>query len=124
MDSTTIKRDKPAKKKKKNTVTVNSVILMSLGYFYLFISTRIYENRLIHLPCLSLFTVLFAYVASFVSCFVVRDLCSISSRFRVLSNPPLPPSLPSSLPPSLARGCFSVPIPVLNQSDSYLKSET
>ena len=81
-------------KKKKNTVTVNSVILMSLGYFYLFISTRIYENRVIHLPCLSLFTVLFAYVASFISCFVVRDLCSISTRFRVLSNPPLPPSLP------------------------------
>ena len=70
---------------------------MSLGYFYLIISTRIYENRVSHLPCLSLFTVLFAYVASFISCFVVRDLCSISRRFCVLSNPPLPPSLTPKL---------------------------
>ena len=49
-----------------------------------------------------MFTVLFAYVASFISCCLVRDLCSISRRFCVLSNPPLPPSL--------ARGCFSVPV--------------
>ena len=102
MDSTTIKRAKPGTKKKYCEFQwIPSYLCLSL-IFLLFISTRIYENRVSHLPCLSLFTVLFAYVASFISCFVVRDLCSILRRFRVLSNP--------HLPPSLARGCFSAPV--------------
>ena len=105
MDSTTIKRAKPATttttKKYCEFQWIPSYLCLSV-IFLLFISTRIYENRVSHLPCLSLFTVLFAYVASFISCFVVRDLCSISRRFRVLSNP--------HLPPSLARGCFFAPV--------------
>ena len=49
-------------------------------------STWIYKNRVtkhfvivLDFPCLSLFTVLFAYVVHF-GCFVVRDLCSSGCR--------------------------------------------
>ena len=106
MDSTTIKRAKPAKK--KLWIPVNSVILMSLGYFYLFISTRIYENRVSHLPCLSLFTVLFAYVASFIIVSWLGICVVFRADFAFFLTPS--PSLPPSLPPSLAKGCFSFPI--------------
>ena len=52
--------------------------------------TWMYKNRVskhfvivLDFPCLSLFTVLFAYVVHF-GCFVVRDLCSSSGRKNVL----------------------------------------
>ena len=84
-------------------------------------STWIHENRVskhfvisLNFPCLSLFTVLFAYVGCF-GCFLVRDFCRSAveriSRIRVLSNLPFTPHRPSFPQNSLS-----------NISDSYLKS--
>ena len=103
MDSTTIKRAKPSKKEKKNTVTVNSVILyVSWLFLFIYFYQDLWKPGKPTSPDLACLLCCFAYVASLISCFVVRDLCSISRRFRVLSNP--------HLPPSLARRCFSAPV--------------
>ena len=54
--------------------------------------TRMYKNRVskhfvivLDFPCLSLFTVLFAYVVHF-GCFVVRDLCSSGRRGNLANS--------------------------------------
>ena len=84
------------------------------------ISTWINENRVskhfvisLNSPCLSLFTVLFAYVAVF-GCFVVRDLCRSGCR-QNFANFFLTPSLPLCCFFS-SHNCLS------KTSDIYLKS--
>ena len=66
--------------------------------------TWIYKNRVtkhfvivLDFPCLSLFTMLFAYVVHF-GCFVVRDLCSSGCRGNFANYRSLQPLLP--LPPA------------------------
>ena len=91
------------------------------------ISAWIYENWVskhfvdcYNFPCLSLFTVLFAYVILFYltffgvgwgHCFVVRDLCESGhgGNFMNLHSFYPPPLSPLSLSVSFPKGWFSVP---------------
>ena len=72
-------------------------------YWYRLKPTPIYENRVcehfvisLNFPCLSLITVLFAYVFICCCCFVVRDLCRSGCRqnFANFFLPPPPPTSP------------------------------
>ena len=64
------------------------LIITSMKYSF----TWMYKNRVskhfvivLDFPCLSLFTVLFAYVVHF-GCFVVRDLCSSGRRGNLANS--------------------------------------
>ena len=104
MDSTTIKRAKPAKKEKKNTVTVNSVILyVSWLFLFIYFYPELWKPGkptspvLACLLCCLLMSHRLLVVLWLGTCVV---FCADFAFFLT----------PLSLPPSLARGCFSVPI--------------
>ena len=83
-------------------------------YWYRLKPTRIYENRVcehfvisLNFPCLSLITVLFAYVFICYCCFVVRDLCRSGCR-QNFANFFLPP------PPTSPLFGYFFPVPTHN----------
>ena len=96
--------------RKVNCILIH-LISSAENFFRQYISTWICENRVskhfaipINSPCLSLFTVMFAFVASFFGCFVVRDLWRFGCTqnfgkfaFFLATSPP-PPSLEGMFP--------------------------